>query len=81
MGTFGEAGGCAAADSWPVDVRAAFETVLLAGDAYLLVDGAAARGIDRGSSTPETTLSGALMIPWLALVPSIDPEVSCTRRS
>ena len=81
MRTFGEAGGCAAADSWPVDVRAAFETVLLAGDAYLLVDGAAARGIDRCSPTPETTLSGALTLLWLALLPSIDPEVSCTRRS
>lgn len=81
MRTFG-GGGCVAADSWPVDVRAAFETVPLVGDAYLLVDAAAAtRGTDRGSPTLETTLSGPLTILWLALVPSIDPEVSCTRRT
>jgi hypothetical protein len=79
--TFGD-GGCTAADSWLVDVIAAFETVPLVGDAYLLVDaGAAARGTDRGSPTPETTLSGPLTILWLALVPSIDPEASCTRRT
>jgi len=79
--TFG-GGGYVAGESWLVDVRAAFETVPLVGDAYLLADaGAAARGTNRGSPTPETTLSGPLTELWLALVPSMDPEVSCTRRT
>lgn len=71
------------ADSWPViDVRAAFDVVLLVGDAYPLVDAsAAARGIGRGSPKPETTLSGPFTVVWLALAPSIDPEVSYTCRT
>ena len=84
MRTFGEGCGydkCAGADSWLADVRAVFETVLLVGDAYLLVDTAAARGTDRGSPTLEVTFSGPLVTLWLALVSPTDPEVSYTRRA
>jgi hypothetical protein len=72
-----EFGGC-----WLVDVGPALETILLVGEAYLLVDAAAAaRGIDRGSPTSETTLSGPLVVLWLALVSPIDPEMSYTCRT